>query len=333
VIGSLLLFYSAAILVVDVLTGLILPTPVPFAVQSPAQWFSVWLDSWSWWLLMGPFFLILLLYPTGKLLSPRWRWVEYSLLVCFLIFLFVISFSPELTSIDNPELVYRNPYGWMPLQSTNAIIYPTTILLFLTGGTAIASVFIRYRRGSKVEREQIKWLLFACALFLPLYFVLMFSNLGANSVAGVVFNVVVTGIPIAIGVAILGYHLYDIDIIIRRTLIYATLTILLGAFYTGLVVGFQRLFTSVTGQQSPAALVLSTLAIVTVFNVARLRVQRFVDRRFFRSRYNAEQVLLEFSQTLRDEVDLKLLSERLLTVAQETVEPKTASLWIQEMES
>jgi len=136
------------------------------------------------------------------------------------------------------------------------------------------------------------------------------------------------GIPIAIAIAILRYRLYDIDVIIRKTLVYAVLSGLLALVYFGIVALLQTLFESATGESSPIAIVFSTLIIAVLFNPLRQRVQAFIDRRFYRSKYNAALILSHFAQTARDEVDMKALTAELVSVVQETMQPDQIDLWL-----
>jgi hypothetical protein len=143
-----------------------------------------------------------------------------------------------------------------------------------------------------------------------------------------IYQIAVVMIPISVGVAILRYRLFDIDIIIRKTVQYGVLTAVLGLVYYGSILLLQGLFTRVTGQESAVALVLSTLLIAALFNPLRQRVQAFIDRRFYRQKYDAQQVLAQFAQTARDEVDMEALQTELLRVVQETMQPQTITLWL-----
>jgi hypothetical protein len=212
-----------------------------------------------------------------------------------------------------------------------AILYTTFSVLLVA---VISSVFVRLRRAVGAERQQIKWFAYAVA---------------ANAIAVVVAyvipglietppwfewvgfalnNIVIPAIPIAIGIAILRYRLYDIDILINRTLVYGTLTAMLVALYFGVIVVLQRLFVLLTSQQSTLAVVASTLLIAALFTPLRQSIQSFIDRRFYRNKYDAGKTLEAFSAHLRDETDLDALSGDLVGVVRETMQPAHVSLWL-----
>jgi hypothetical protein len=205
-------------------------------------------------------------------------------------------------------------------------------LLALVVVCAVA-LFVRYRRANATEREQIKWLLYACALFLVVYVGDFVGGLGGKAsvggyIWGVFFGLSVIALPAAIGIAILRYRLYDIDIIINRTLVYGSLTATLVALYFGGIVLLQRVFVLFTGQQSTLAVVASTLLIAALFNPLRRRIQGFIDRRFYRHKYDARKTLEAFSVKLREETDLDALNDELVGVVRETVQPAHVSLWL-----
>jgi hypothetical protein len=190
-------------------------------------------------------------------------------------------------------------------------------------------VIVRFRRSRGDERQQIKWFAYAVGVMVVL-FTLGFS-FGLPQVVGVaplVFAVPLSGLPVAAGIAILKYRLYEIDIIINRTLVYGTLTVTLVALYFGGVVVLQRIFVALTGERSTLAVVASTLLIAALFNPLRHRIQVFVDRRFYRSKYDAAKTLEAFSVTLRDETNLKALNDELVGVVRETMQPAHVSLWL-----
>lgn len=332
-IGWMLMFSPAAIAIVNLTNDVVIPAMVTPGEASRLNVFAAWLEGWNWWLLMGPIFLIPLLFPTGKLISPAWRWVVVELAVCIFIFLFVVTFSEVLPDANNPEIGYPNTIGFLSEEEANTILIPFEILLISTALSSVAAIAVRYRRAASLEREQIRWLLFAFGVLIATYFLDFIPGVPDSLWGSLFFNFAIIGIPIAIGVAILRFRLYDIDVIIRSTLIYGSLTLMLSAVYLVIAIALQQLFVRVTGQQNPVALVAATLAIVLLFNKLRLRVQQFIDRRFFRSRYDAERLLREFAQFARDEVDLHLLAEKLVSVTQDAVKPKQITFWIQEMDS
>ncbi len=194
------------------------------------------------------------------------------------------------------------------------------------------SVIVRLENARGEERQQIKWFASAAALSLLWIFVLEQSTLSGVPGAIAVLSglLVLPSIPIATGIAILRYRLYDIDVIINRTLVYGSLTLMLALLYFGGVTVTQALFTALTGQeeQPQLAIVVSTLVIAALFTPLRRRIQSFIDRRFYRSKYDARKTLEAFSAQLRDETDLNALSDDLVGVVRETMQPAHVSLWL-----
>jgi K+-sensing histidine kinase KdpD len=186
-----------------------------------------------------------------------------------------------------------------------------------------------------VEREQIKWLLFAAGLFALVYIpplVLITSQGGSqlDIISNLLLPLGLLGFPIAITIAILRYQLWDINVIIRKTAVYALLTALLALVYFGVIVVLQSVFEAVSGQQSPITIVVSTLVIAALFGTLRRRVQDFIDRRFFRRKYDAEKTLAAFGQFVRDETDMEALTAELQRVVNETMQPERATIWLKE---
>jgi hypothetical protein len=203
-------------------------------------------------------------------------------------------------------------------------------LWLAVGAVSVASLVVRYRRSHGQERQQIKWVAYA-AVFLVTYTladqVLLQDDI--SFIADVVlFLIVFEGLWVAVAVAILRYRLYDVDVVINRTLVYGSLTVSLALVYLGSVVVLQAIFRALTGQESQLAVVASTLAIAALFNPLRRRIQEFIDRRFYRGRYDAAKTLDTFSARLRDETDLGTLSADLLGVVRQTMQPASASLWL-----
>jgi len=220
----------------------------------------------------------------------------------------------------------ENPIGIEGLAFVEDLaIFGVLNVLILVGIVGVvACVVVRFRRSRGIERQQMKWFLYAAALLL----LAPAADSLPDIVSNVLFGVVLIAIPTAIGIAVLRYHLYDIDILINRTLVYGSLTVALVLIYVGGVVSLQYAFRAITGQESQIAIVASTLAIAALFNPLRRRVQAFVDRRFYRRKYDAAKTLEAFSAKLRDETDLDALNDELVGVVRVTMQPKHASLWL-----
>jgi hypothetical protein len=193
---------------------------------------------------------------------------------------------------------------------------------------AAISLIVRLRRAGRVERQQIKWLAYGGAVVVGAICVGGLFILWSVPVSILIMSVALLGLPVFTGIAILRYRLYDIDIIINLTLVYASLTAMLVLLYVGGVVSLQYAFRVITGQESQLAVVASTLAMAALFNPLRRRVQAFVDSRFYRRKYDARKTLEAFSAQLRNETDLNALSDDLVSIVRETVQPTHASLWL-----
>jgi len=222
-----------------------------------------------------------------------------------------------------------------PDVGSNAPPSPVQLSVVLLGGVAAASLIIGRRNARGVELQQIKWLLYVG----PLFFVAVGLHIGSYyywlaerswGLWASYLLVTVGGLsgPIAIGIAILRYKLYDIDIIINRTLVYGSLTAMLVALYFGGIVVLQRVFVLLIGQQSTLAVVASTLLIAALFNPLRRRIQGFIDRRFYRRKYDTRKTMEAFSARLREETNLEALSDDLVEVVRETMQPAHVSLWL-----
>ena len=295
----------------------------------PAGEAVAWIAAWQLPIMTGLPVLYLLLFPTGRLPSVRWRPVAWLTVAFIVAGVILAAFSPGayLGSLGP----IRNPLGIEGVTAIyKAAFFTTSPLLF---GTAVLSLFVRLRRAVGVERQQLKWFVYAAAAFaLGIILVSMISVVDTPTwferAAVAYFTVAGVGYPIAIGIAILRYRLFDIDLIINRTLVYGTLTATLVALYFGGIVVLQRLFVVLTGERSTLAVVASTLLIAALFNPLRGRVQGFVDRRFYRRKYDARKTLEGFSTKLRDETDLDALNDNLVGVVRETIQPAHVRLWL-----
>ena len=270
-----------------------------------------------------------LLFPDGHPPSHRWRPVAWlgGLSIGLTVVLYTIVYWPE----RGPALVTGDE---MPSHASHVLQVLVDFIAFpmmLVGLGAVISVLVRFRRARGDERQQIKW--FASAAALSLLWIIVFgqSTRGLpEAIVALSFLLVIPSIPIATGIAILRYRLYDIDLIINRTLVYGSLTLMLALVYFGGVTVTQALFTALTGQeeQPQLAIVVSTLVIAALFTPLRRRIQSFIDRSFYRRKYDAAKTLEEFSMKLRDDTDLDALSDDLVGVVRETMQPAHVSLWL-----
>ena len=279
--------------------------------------------------------LIALLFPTGRLPTDRWRFVVWEAAIAGII-LFLISHLAQ--GLDPPFSKISNPFE-LELDGNPVATFLVVVGLvvgivgvFASAIGACACVVVRFRRSGGDEREQLKWFVFAAAVFpvgIAVHIVAESLAPGAVSVIEPGFSLATTFLPIAIGIAILKYRLYEIDRIISRTLVYGGLTVVLGAVYIGLVLAGQALSSSFTGN-SNLAIAGSTLAVAALFLPVRSRVQRFVDRRFYRRRYDAQRTLEGFGLRLREQIDLGTLTGDLVGVMTETMQPSHAAVWLRQ---
>jgi hypothetical protein len=291
----------------------------------------LWFSNWNWLFLVFPLMFIMVLFPTGRPLTPRWRWLIYVGLVIMTAFILLITFADSLApGAGGVDWVLANPIGFLDVRWIEFVVAPIVVALPVWVVLCVVSLLFRFRRARAVEREQIKWLFYAAAFFaasyVPTFIQSNFSD--PDSLWNLLFVIGMLTVPISIAIAILRYRLYDIDIIIRKTLVYGAITLLLVLLYFGSVVLLQQAFRALTGQDSPVAIVISTLIIAALFNPLRLRVQEAIDRRFYRRKYDAQQALADFAATARNEVELEQLTGQLLNVVQESMQPDQASLWL-----
>ncbi len=278
---------------------------------------TVWSINWVLFLVFLP-----LLFPDGRLLTRRWRIVGW--LTATLALLAILA---GWISLANVELFGKgiSTNFWSNLSDNFRLLVLPLII------AALVSLVLRFFRAKERERQQIKWLTYGTALMAILIIgSVLVINDGNSPIYALIFSFAIMLLPLSIGISILRNQLYDIDRLINRTLVYGILTILLALVYFGLVFGLQALTRLFTGQvsQSPVAIVVSTLTIAALFQPLRRRIQKIIDRRFYRSKYDAAKIIANFSSTLRNEVELNTLSEHLLEVVQETMQPAHVSLWL-----
>jgi hypothetical protein len=288
---------------------------------------AAWLSSWLWILLVYfPTSLLLLLFPDGRLPSPRWRPVAWG--VALGTASGVVGNALKAGPlVDFPQIA--NPYGVDSLVVGVVGIAGSIVAAGSMVASAV-SLIVRMRRAGSEQRQQIKWLAYGGAMVVATIFVGGLVILWSVPVSIVIMSIALLGLPVFTGIAIVRYHLYDIDVLINRTLVYGTLTLMLALVYFGGVTATQVLLQTLTDQQQlpQLAVVVSTLVIAALFNPLRHRIQSFIDRRFYRSKYDAAKTLDTFSARLREETDLTTLREELVSVIWETMQPEHVSLWL-----
>jgi hypothetical protein len=270
---------------------------------------------------------VLLLFPTGRPPSARWRVVGWAQIVV-LVSLLAMLFEPE--DLSGPERDYENPLGVeaFGFLSSDVLNVPVSACFIFGALGAVVSLIVRFRRSVGVERLQLEWVAWGVGVIGASFvanglLILFFDSDAINKFLSLALCL----FPLTVGIAVLRYRLYEIDRVISKTLVYAALTLLLGAAYAGLVLGGQALFSSFAGG-SDLAIAISTLMVAALFLPLRSRVQRFVDRRFYRRRYDAQRTLEAFGARLRQEVDLESLAAELRVVVDEAMQPAHNSLWL-----
>ena len=319
---------SAASLVVPVAAGETY-TAYAMTTRGGPDWLAVigvWANSWYWYLFIVLAFIYLPLYfPDGRLPSRRWLPVAVIAGVGALVVI-VLGMLGDTLRGQNIDYKIENPIGIEGLPPVEELPFFAVLSVPLVIGCigAVAAVVVRFRRSEGVERQQMKWFLYAAAPILTF----PITDYLPRIVSDLVFAWMLIGLPTAIGIAVLRYRLCDIDVLINRTLVYGVLTLLLALVYLGGVALLQRLLLALTGGGSQLTVVASTLAIAALFNPLRRRIQSFIDRGFYRGKYDAARTLEAFNAKLRDETNLDALSGDLVGVVRNTVQPEHASLWL-----
>ena len=292
----------------------------------PAGEAFAWLTSWVWVFGLGLIVFLDLLFPNGRLPSARWRWFARFTALVLLPAAILAALSPGLILSST----LHNPLGIEELPNASKTIEAFMYALIVVGAS---SMLWRLRHAGRIERQQIKWFAYATAVAISGVILknTVYPVVGVTWVwwVGLVLTTVgVVSSPAAMGIAIFRYRLYQIDILINRTLVYGPLTAVLAAVYLGGVVFLQYAFRSLTEEGSQLAVVASTLIIAALFIPLRRRIQSFIDRRFYRSKYDARKTLEAFSSRLRDATDLEALNDDLVAVVMETMQPAHVSLWL-----
>jgi hypothetical protein len=292
----------------------------------PAGEAFAWLTSWVWVFGLGLIVYLDLLFPNGRLPGARWRWFAWFTAIVLVPAAILGALSPGL--ILSSTLI--NPLGVEGLPNVSRAIEAFMYALIVVGAS---SMLARLRHAGRIERQQIEWFAYATAVAISGVILknTVYPAVGVTWVwwVGLVLTTVgVVSSPVAMGIAIFRYRLYQIDLIINRTLVYGSLTAVLACVYLGGVVFLQYAFRALSGEGSQLAVVASTLIIAALFIPLRRRIQSFIDRRFYRRKYDARKTLEAFSAQLRNETDLDALSDDLVGVVRETIQPAHVSLWL-----
>jgi hypothetical protein len=307
-----------------------------YALLNRQQWLPGglvlgWLGSWPWYIAFGLILtFLLLLFPDGRLPSPRWRPVAWAAAVNMAVLSFWAAFAPR--PLEGPPGMPPNPWAIDRAAGLFRVLDDIAgLILVALAVLSLASLVLRFRRSRGTQRQQLKWFTYAALLTVGTWILLGATGLDERLSGPIwlLFSMITVWlIPAAIGIAILRYRLYDIDRLINRTLVFGLLTALLAAVYAGVVLVLGQLFGGLGDQPPSWAVAGATLAAAAVFQPARRRIQEVVDRRFNRRRYDAARTIEAFSVRLRDQVDLGTLSAELLAVVDQTVQPTRASLWL-----
>ncbi len=329
IIGWLLIVPGLSAALAELANNWLLGLDPAGVTATPAVWVAIWYANWAWVLLIFPVFHLLLVFPDGKLLSPRWRWVVALEIAMVAVMIGGASMTDRLALIgDDDAIIWSidNPIGFIPDRIFGEVfgVVWTFGLLTLTVAGVIAFVR-RFRRGSGLQRQQLKWPLYAIALFGIGY--------GATAVAGgtwtgsgwdALFALSLTAIPVSVAIAVLRYRLYELDRIVSRTVTYAVVAALLVVVYGLIVLGLG----SFLGRDSPLAVAGATLGAAALFNPVRRGVRGWVDSRFNRSRYDAQQVIERFVVSLRAGADPEGLVDGWVGVVSETMQPSSVGAWV-----
>jgi hypothetical protein len=283
-------------------------------------------DSDVFVVFLGVLLFSLLLFPNGKLAGRRWRGVVWTGSIALALITTGVLFENaklnDYPQIQNPMAIHSPVFKW--------IFVPGFLLFIASLVAAAASIVVRFRRARGVERQQLT-VLMASGTLAALGFVVSaaLQSVVSQDLGTAITLLSILAVPVGIGIAMLRYRLYEIDRVISRTLVYAALTVILGAAYAGLVLAGQALFSSFAGG-SNLAIAASTLVVAALFLPLRARLQRFVDRRFYRRRYDAQRTLETFGARLRQEIELESLTDDLRRVIGETMQPAHVSVWLRE---
>jgi hypothetical protein len=303
----------------------------------PLRWPMAWLNHWAWLPILGTVIMVLpQIFPTGRPLSKGWSGVLWLTIASVVLISLLLAFGRMPIEIGDTEIT--NPYGFIPIDRLSgsmeaAIEMAIGVMLIGIPLASVISLVVRFRRSRGDERQQIKWIVFALGLVVGSFAAGAIASIALEGdccaldtapLLDLLSELATVALPVSIALSILKYRLYDIDLLIKRSLVYGVLITLLGVVYYLGVLVLQRVLPS----ESPLSTVLSTLAIAALFSPLRRRVRTAIDKRFYRQRYEPEQTLALFSDELQDQVDPEEISKSLLRFAEDTVQPEHASVWL-----
>lgn len=317
------------VLLVPGLASILFVTPVDSLQAAPETvdfftWVQIWIDNISWMLLFFPVFFLLLIFPTGRLLSKRWRFVVALEVLMFAGLAAASALATSFGPLD-ADWTVPNPIGLIDnsfFEGLFPLVWSALLMVLTISG--VSAVVVRYRRGARVERQQIKWLLLAVFIF-GLVYALPVFNEGLEDGSWLLDLLLagsLIGIPVAILLAVTRYRLYEIDRLVSRTLTYALVA--------GILAGFVASVAAIVGSrfQDPLLVAATTLAVAAMFNPLRKRIQRWVDRHFNRTQYDIAEVIAAFTNSLQSEVDPSRVTVGLLDVVSGTMQPQSVGLWV-----
>jgi hypothetical protein len=292
-------------------------------ITRPFGLYVAWVSTWVGWLPLVSLFLLVLLFPTGRISGKRWGPVLWLGLTAWML-LNVLS-AIQSGPLDPGTVLTPNPLGLVPVPGM--VIGIVTLAGLAAMVLAVVSLILRFRSARGDVRQQLKWFTYGAAITIACN-IGGFLTLWSNALVVALWLASAAALPIFIGIAIMRYRLYEIDALINRTLVYGSLTISLGLVYVGGVLVLQSATRATIGHSSDLAIAVVTLAVAGLFNPWRRRLQTFIDRRFYRHKYDAVLTLAALSGRLRDNVDLPAVRSEILTVVDETMQPSHTSLWL-----
>lgn len=326
-------------LLMAVVAGLAIPTLLDHLYLAPvlaansltsSQLAYAFFSSYSWWLLIAPLFLIFLLYPTGELPSPRWRVAVYMLLATFIIDIVVFSLAPTL-EVGGAEYSIPNPVAIFSIEQVELFEGLFALSLLVTCVIIFASVFMRYRRAQNIERAQMRWLFSAAVAFFLFYFANLLLGWDGEQdlLLSSLFAVGFIGIPVAIGVGILRYRLWDIDVVINRSIVYGLLTTILAAIFAG-ISGFGGQFakTFFGEDASPVAAAVGAVVVASLFQPLRQGIEKFINRRLFAENVDISEGLGELNPDMWQFIGIKEILDSSLEHLQDIYKFDKAAIYL-----